>query len=150
MSSRPFIDYLGYMASMAFDNWHILGDGPNSDAGLIYDVTENDTALIISKAPYAASSIKAAKHLRDRGAYVIGITDGISSPLCQYCNSTFFIATETPQFFTSHAATLVLLETLIGIVVGKGGEAVSNRIANIEATSLAVGEYYPKTEQLNQ
>lgn len=150
MSSRPFIDYLAYMASMGLDNWHVLGDGTNSDARLTYDVAENDTALVVSNAPYAASSIIAAEHLRNRGAHVIGITDKIGSPLCQFCNSTFFLSTETPQFFTSHAATLVLLETLIGIVVSKGGEAVSNRIASIEAASFAVGEYYPKPKQLNQ
>lgn len=141
MSSRPFIDYLAYMASMGFDNWHVLGEGPGSDASQIHDIGPSDTALVISKAPYAARSVKAAQQFRKRGAHVIGITDTIGSPLCQFCNSVFFVPTEAPQFFTSHAATLVLLETLIGLVVGKGGEPVRNRIANIEAMSFEQGEY---------
>ena len=146
MSSRPFIEYLAYVASMGFENWHVLGDGPGTEAGIVYDVASNDTALIISKAPYATRSIKAARQLRERGAHVIGITDSIDSPLCQHCSSVFLVSTETPQFFTSHAATLVLLETLIGLIVGKSGEPVRDRIANIEAVNFAEGEYHPRPE----
>ncbi len=144
MSSRPFIEYLAYVASMGFDNWHVLGDGRGTDAGIIYDVDATDTALVISKAPYATSSINRARQLRELGANVIGITDSISSPLCQHCSSVFFVSTDTPQFFTSHAATLVLLESLIGLVVGKGGEQVRDRIANIEAVNFAEGDYHPR------
>lgn len=146
MSSRPFIDYIAYVASMGFDNWHILGDGPGAEAKLLYDVAPTDAALVISKAPYAARSLKSAKQLRDRGVHVIGITDDIGSPLCRFCNSLFFVSTETPQFFTSHTATLVLLETLIGLVVAKGGDAVRKRIAMIEAINFAEEEYYPLLE----
>jgi DNA-binding MurR/RpiR family transcriptional regulator len=144
MSSRPFVDYMAYVASMGFDNWNVLGSGPVSDANLMYDLGYDDTVLVLSKAPYAAKSIKAAQQLRRRGAYVIGITDGIGSPLCQFCNSSFFVSTETPQFFTSHTATLVLLETLVGLVVAKGGDPVRNRIAEIEAMRFTEEEYYPR------
>lgn len=142
MSSRPFVDYLAYVASMGFDNWQVFGDRPGSDAGVLCDVDQNDTALVISNAPYAAESITSAQKLRRRDAYVIGITDNFSSPLCQFCNTVFFVSTETPQFFTSHTATLVLLESLIGLVVAKGGEPVRKRIAKIEAANFAEGEYY--------
>lgn len=143
MSSQPFIEYLAYVASMGFDNWHVLGGGQGAAAGMLHDVGVIDTALVISKAPYATSSIHKARQLRGRGAHVIGITDSIDSPLCQYCSSVFFVSTDTPQFFTSHVATLVLLEALVGLVVGKGGKPVRDRIAGIEAVNFAEGEYHP-------
>ena len=73
---------------------------------------------------------------------VIGITDNVSSPLCAHCDPLFFIATETPQFFTSHAATLVLLESLIGMVVAKSSADVETRIASVEAKSHEIGDYF--------
>jgi DNA-binding MurR/RpiR family transcriptional regulator len=142
MSSRPFIDYLAYVASMGFDNWHVLGSGPGSDTGLLYDVGRLDAALVLSNAPYASASVQAARRLHGSGAHVIGLTDTLGSPLCQFCNSVFFVSTESPQFFTSHTATLVLLESLIGLVVGRGGKRVRERIARIEAANFAEGEYH--------
>lgn len=145
MSSRPFVDYLAYVASMGFNNWHVLGGQVGAEAVLMSDVCEDDVALVISHAPYATQAIQAASRLRHAGAHVIGITDGLDSPLYKHSLTVFQVSTETPQFFPSHAATLVLLETLIGLVVTYGGEHVSQRIARIEATSHEMGDYYPKT-----
>ncbi len=147
MSSRPFADYLAYVASLAFDSWQVYGGTAGSDAALLSDVGKDDVALIISKAPYAARAILAAAHLKQVGAHVIGITDTPSSPLCQHTNSVFLVPTDTPQFFTSHAATLVLLETLVGLVVKASGDPVGERVARIEAQCREMGEYYSKIQK---
>ena len=146
MSSRPFVDYLAYVASMAYDSWHVYGGEAGADAALLSDVDQRDVALVISKAPYAMRAIRVAQHLKGAGAHVIGITDKLSSPLCKHADSVFLVSTDTPQFFTSHAATLVLLETLIGLVVKASGVHVGERIARIEAQCHEMGEYYPNTK----
>ena len=144
MSSRPFVEYMAYMASMGFENWHVLGRDPGSDASLIANVDHNDVALVISKEPYAMRAVRAAEQIRNQGAAVIGITDSISSPLCAYCDTRFFVSTETPQFFTSHTATLVLIESLIALVIANSSEDVEKRIASVEAKSYQIGEYFTK------
>ena len=143
MSSQPFVDYMAYMASMGFENWNVLGRDPGSAASLIANLNANDVALVISKHPYAARAVHAAEQIHNQGATVIGITDSISAPLCAYCDIPFFVSTETPQFFTSHAATLVLLESLIGLVVANSSEDVEARIAIVEAKSYEMGDYFP-------
>lgn len=144
MSSRPFVEYMGYMASMAFDNWHVLGRDLGSDASLLANVDSDTVALVIAMAPYAKRSINAADQLNKQGVEVIGITDGVNSPLCVHCNTLFFVSTETPQFFTSHAATLVLIESLIGLVVANSSEDVERKIASVEAKSHEIGDYFSK------
>ena len=145
MSSLPFIEYMAYVASMGYENWHVLGRDSQSDTSLINGIGQADVALVISKAPYALRAIKAAEQIQNRGTFVIGITDKMSSPLCQHCDSIFFVSTETPQFFTSHAATLVLIESLVGLVVSYSDDSVNQRIASVEATGHKIGDYFPKS-----
>ncbi len=142
MSSRPFVDYMAYMATMAFDNWQVLGVEPGSVGAALVDVNEDDAAVVIAKAPYADRSIDVAHALSERDAWVIGITDEVMSPLPVHCAASFIVSTKTPQFFSSHVATLVLIESLIGMIVASGGDSVKDRIAAVELTSHAIGEYH--------
>lgn len=141
MSSRPYVDYMDYMASLAFDNWWVLGIEHGTIAAALVNVNESDAAVVIAKAPYARWSIDAARNLQEAGVGVIGITDEIISPLHAHCAVSFTVPTESPQFFPSHTATLVLIESLIGIATARGGEGVSRRIAAVESTSHRIGEY---------
>ena len=119
MSSRPFVDYMAYMATMAFDNWQVLGVEPGSLGAALVDVNDEDAAVVIAKAPYAGRSIDVARVLCERNAWVIGITDEVMSPLPVHCVASFIVSTRTPQFFSSHVATMVLIESLIGMIVGQ-------------------------------
>ena len=147
MSSRPIADYMAYVASMAFGNWQVFRPETGSAAAQLVDVDERDATIVICNAPYARMSIEAAKHLGDRGSWVIGISDEVLSPLHPHCDVSWIVSMETPQFFSSHVATLVLIESLIGIVIAKGGESVSRRVAGVESTSHEIGEYLQRPEQ---
>ena len=142
MGSRPIVEHAAYVASMAFNSWQVYGNTMGTDAAMLNETGEEDVALAIAMAPYASRAIGAARNLKRAGAHVIGITDRPSSPLCQCTDSVFLVSTETPQFFTSQAATLVLLETLIGLVVRMSGQRVSERIARIEDQCHRMGDYH--------
>ena len=142
MSSRPFMDYMAYMASMIFDNWQVFPVEAASTTGLLLGINNNDVVIVLSKSPYARHSINTAKVLSERGIYVVGITDEYVSPLISFCSESFVVSTETPLFFTSHAATLVLIESIIGSVVANGGAGVRQRIASIEAVNQQTDVYY--------
>ena len=142
MSSRPFVDYMGYMASMAFENWQVLDQGSSSPAIMQASIRPHDVVLVICKAPYAKRSIEIARHAREVGATVIGITDSTFSPLSVASNISLIVTTESPQFFSSHVATLVLIEAIIGMTVAKSGKGARARIAAIESASHDMGEYW--------
>ncbi|CAN0587217.1 unnamed protein product, partial [Ectocarpus sp. 12 AP-2014] len=92
MSLRPFVDYAAYVASMAFDSWHVYGGEAGAKAAMLNDVGVEDVALVISKAPYATRAIEAAEQLKKAGAHVIGITDSSVSPLCRHTDPVFLVS----------------------------------------------------------
>ena len=144
MSSRPFVDYLAYVASMAFENWMVFGHGTGSTAATLVGTDNRDVAIVLSKSPCARDSIEAAKILNEQGVWIVAITDEVLSPLNTYCDASFNVSVETPQFFSSYVATLVLIESLIGIVIAMGGENVGRRIAAVESASHRIGEYHSR------
>ena len=67
---------------MAFDNWLVVDTRPGlAVPGSLVNVTQADAVIVISHAPYARRSVQLAALCHDAGAYVLAITDRISSPL---------------------------------------------------------------------
>jgi len=144
LSSTAFADYAGYMANMAFANWEVAGQSGVSLPAAFIDLGRRDTVLVLTKSPYARRSIEAARIAKAAGAKVIAITDGVHSPVIAFATISFIVCTESPNFFPSHAATLVLFEALIGMVVRGGGKKAQSRIAAIESANRSNGEYWQR------
>ena len=73
----------------------------------------------------------------------MGITDAVLSPLTTYLDISLVVSTDSPQFFSSHMATLLLIESIIGMTVARNGDIALSRIAEVEAASHKIGEYWP-------
>ncbi len=132
MSSRTLIEYLAYMADLALGNWHLAKPDGYSLSAAVSNLDERDAAIVVTQKPYARLSINAANLAAKRGAYVVAITDGIASPVLKSASAGFLVSTDSPQFFPSHVATLVLLESIMGMVVRRAGDAAHNRISAME------------------
>jgi DNA-binding MurR/RpiR family transcriptional regulator len=100
--------------------------------------------LVLTKSPYARRSIEAARIAKDAGARVIAITDGVHSPIIPLAGVSFIVSTDSPNFFPSHAATLVLFEALLGMVVRRRGKSAQARIAAVESVNRSHGEYWQR------
>ncbi len=142
MSSSGFISYLSYMGNMAFTNWRSLGETVSPAGNSLADANKNDVLLVITKFPYTRSSVEATRLARQKNMMVIVITDATDSPVIPFANHTFIIPTESPQFFSSHVATLVLIESLMGMTIARGGQAASKRIAAVEQANQALDCYW--------
>ncbi len=142
MSSAAFVDYLGYMANLALGGWEVAGSGSGLAAAALVDYGPGDAVLALSLLPAARRPVGVVRLARERGAQVIAITDGPGNPLAGLADLNFTVATESPHFFTSYAAALVLIETLMTMVVREAGAAGEARIAEVEAAHRALGEYW--------
>ena len=142
LSSTAFMDYAAYMANMAFLNWQVVGRSGMSMPAGVFDATPRDAVLVLTKSPYARRSIEAARIAKQAGARVIAITDGVHSPIIPHAQIVFIVSTDSPNFFPSHAATLVLFEALIGMVVRRSGKRAQARIAAVEKVNRSHGEYW--------
>ena len=142
MSSSGFINYLAYMGNMAFSNWRMLSENINPAGNDLAEANQKDTLLVITKFPYTRSSIEATKLAQRKKVNIVAITDDADSPVIPFANDAILVSAESPQFFSSHVATLVLIESLMGMTVARGGSAASERIAKVEQTNRDLNCYW--------
>lgn len=140
--STGLIEYFAYMANYFAANWHIAGRMGASVSTTMTHLTKNDAILIITKPPFARRSIMAAEMAHEQGAYVVVISDTHTCPAVKYASTSFIIPTNSPQFFSSYAATLVLVETMVGMLVARAGPAAKAQIEEVEIRNRRLEEFW--------
>ncbi|AEI92387.1 MULTISPECIES: MurR/RpiR family transcriptional regulator [Roseobacter] len=140
MGSAGVIDYLGYMGQWFKQNWKVAGRNGIELSATLSRINEGDVVVGLVKAPYARRTVAALKAAQDRGAKTVVISDSPTSPALQFANHSFIVATQSPQFFSSYAATLVLLETIISMLIARAGPDAEEQIRAAEQTIERLGE----------
>ena len=141
-SSSGLVEYFAYLARYFAKNWRVVGRMGASLSSSLVDLSEDDALIIITKSPYAKRAIVAAKMAHEAGAYVLVITDKHSCPALEFASSYFIVPTDSPQFFSSYAATLVLIETIVGMLVLRAGADARARIEEVETRNHLHGEFW--------
>ncbi len=141
-SGLALVNYFRCMAAMAFDNWRVAGADGAFWATEMAKLGPGDVAFVVSSRPYGAHPVRAARVARNAGAAVIAITDSLQSPYVGIASNCFIVATESPQFFPSHVAPLVLIEGLMGMVVRRAGKPAAGHIQSTESTGHELQEYW--------
>jgi DNA-binding MurR/RpiR family transcriptional regulator len=144
MSSRTMVEYLSYVAHMATSNWRVIGQGADSASVLLAGITERDVVLTVAIAPFASETVRAVEIAAAADACILAVTDDLQSPVLKHARFSFFIPTESPQFFPSQVAVVTFLEILIGMVVRRLGDKCQNRIDAVEKINHAIGDYWPQ------
>jgi DNA-binding MurR/RpiR family transcriptional regulator len=119
MGQRHIGSYAGYVSSLAFDNWEVLGVEPSSIASQVRRLSGKDVMICLSVMPYAASMLALANAARDSGTRIIAITDTADSPIAEMADEVLIAATANRHFFASQLGALYLLESIIGLMVAK-------------------------------
>ncbi len=141
MGQRHMGSYAGYVASLAFDNWELLGNEPSGAASQIRRLTNNDVMICLSVMPYAKDTIALARAGSSSGTRIIAITDSADSPLATLADEVLIAATANRHFFASQLCALYLLETIIGLMVAKSGDSIQANLEKSELFSTQNGEY---------
>lgn len=132
LGSTGAVEYLSYMANFIADNWQILSRmGASLGTGLV-DLDSRDVLVILTKPPFARHVIKAAEVAQAQGVFLIVISDTHACPALKYADTGFVVPTETPHFYSSYAATIFLIETIVGMVASQVGGAGRARIRQVE------------------
>lgn len=142
LASVGFAQYFGYLASLAFTHWQVIGQHGVSLTTALTGVTSKDALLVIMKDPYARQSVDATQMAHESGAFVVVISDSIFCPASRFAAHSFVVPTDSPQFFSSYVATLVLLESLMGMVIQRSGHESGARVREVEMNNHRVGEYW--------
>jgi len=142
LSSMGIADYLGYMATWFSDRWAVIGQNGLSLGSALTDAGPADCVLIITLSPFASRSILAAELAAEKGAHVIVITDRHSCPALKHTDSGFIVSADSPQFFPSYISVVLLIETMVGMLVGMAGQRAQDRIDELENNNHRLSDYW--------
>ncbi|MCT4656630.1 MAG: MurR/RpiR family transcriptional regulator [Cohaesibacter sp.] len=140
--STGIVEYFAYLANFFASNWKVAGRMGASLSTSIVDSGKEDAFIILTKPPFARRSIMAARLASEAGSYVVVITDSYHCPALKYASAHFIVPTDSPQFFSSYVTTLMLIETLVGMLVSRAGPKARRRIEDVEARNRMLGEFW--------
>ena len=147
LSSAGIAEYFGYMAQWIMNNWIVIGVDSSSINPTLAELDERDVFITITKQPFAKRSILAAKMASENGAHLAVITDSHTCPALRFSTSGFILPTQSPQFFASYVSTLVLIESIVGLLVSRSGADVQSRIKLIEQNIYSLEDYWKTSDK---
>ncbi len=142
LGSTGIVEYMAYLANFYTNKFRLANCTGASLGGALADAGAGDAIVIVTKPPFARHAIQAAEMAKSQGAFVVVITDSPRCPALKYADASFLVQTQSPQFFSSYAATIVLIETMIGMLVARAGPAAQQRISEVEARNHRLDEIW--------
>lgn len=125
--------YLHYVGRMALPTLQLIPRHMNSPIDELHGAAAGDVMIAITFAPYSRETIETCAFARRKGVRLILISDSeIVSPDFA-ADETLIASVLSPYPFGCHAGAMALIETLIAMLVARGGEEARARIASYEA-----------------
>ncbi len=140
LSSAGFADYFAYLVSWFRENWSVAGRNGITLARTLSRLSPQDAVVVITKAPHATRTVQGAEIAAQKGASLVVLTDSHAFPPLARADYGFVVRSESPQFFSSYAATLVLIETLAGMLVTRAGAKADDSIQDVIDYNRRLGE----------
>lgn len=137
-----FATYFAYVVRMALDDVRLADPTMGMAVDELATLAAGDAMVIAGVDPYGAETVRAADIAMARGATVVAITDSRASPLASRATHLLLAPTASPQFFPSQAAVVTMMETLIALVVSRGGRRVISRIEAVDRFRTEHGVYW--------
>jgi len=138
------VEYLAYLASYFASNWMLAGRRGASLGAALAGIGAEDVLFVVTKAPYASRAVIATETAHGLGASTIVVTDSHTCPALRNADIGFVVPSESPQFFSSYAATMVLIEALIATYVARSSEDTLARIEDVTQRNTQLGEFWPE------
>jgi len=134
--------YFHYVARMALPDVRLAQPAMASMIDELAAVGDTDVVVILSVEPYATETVRTAEFVARRGAQLLAITYSRTAPIAPLAAELLLVATTTPQFFPSQAATIALIETLMAAIVSRGDRSILDRIDRVDRHRREEGIYW--------
>ncbi|MBQ4067422.1 MAG: MurR/RpiR family transcriptional regulator [Clostridia bacterium] len=149
-SSFSLAEFLDYNLSLIFPNVHLVRNASGSEMfEHLMRVKKGDTVIAISFPRYSRRLINAADFAASRGANVVAITDGPSSPIAKDAAAALFAKSDMASFADSLVAPLSIINALLAAIGVKKREQVAQALQDLENVWDAYG-VYDKTKGLDK
>ena len=133
-SSSSLASFMGYYLNLLRDDVHVLQDLTYSEIyEQIIHIKEGDVFIGISYPRYSSRTVKAMRFAHSTGAYVIGITDGETSPFVGLADTNLFARSDMVSFLDSLVAPMSLINALIVAIGLKTNEQLAANFKRLES-----------------
>jgi len=144
-SSFSLAEFLDYNLSLILPNVHLVR---NSSGSEIFEhlmrVKKGDTVVVISFPRYSKRIINSAEFACSRGANVVAITDGPSSPIAKNAYAALFAKSDMASFADSLVAPLSIINALLAAIGLKKQDEIAEALQAMEAAWDAFDVYEKK------
>ncbi|MHA1114275.1 MAG: MurR/RpiR family transcriptional regulator [Alphaproteobacteria bacterium] len=134
--------YFHYACRMFRDTVYLVEGTGGAFADDLRGIGEDDALLAISFEPYARETVMAARFGRGQGAAVVAITDSAVSPIAIDAAESLVVANASPSFFQSLTGPLATVQTLVALLVSRGGKEALAALENSESQLERFGAYW--------
>ena len=123
-----------YYAYSMFRSNAVLVDGrAGTVADVLRGIGEGDVLLAMSVSPFSRETVRAVNYAHSRGAGILTMTDSEITPLGEHADHSLVVRNESLTFFPSVTANMALVESLIAIMISKGGEELLEAVGQAKA-----------------
>ena len=111
--------HLHHVAAMRFANWRLVerhGAGPERVSSTL---AAQDVVIAIATSPCANETLEFARFARGMGARVVGIGDGLDSPLADCVDDVLLLPARSATGRHSNVGATALVEVLVAMVAAR-------------------------------
>ena len=124
--------FLHYVGRMALPSLQLIPRHMNSAIDELHTAEAGDVMIAITFTPYSRETIEACAFAQSKGMKLIMISDSeIVSPEFS-ADETLLASVLSPYHFGCYAGAMALIETLIAMLVARGGDKAQARISSYE------------------
>ncbi len=116
-SSAPLAQFLVYYLSYIFDNPKLITIGTADTFTQFVHANEDDVVIGIGFPRYSNQTMEGLRFAKGRGAFIVTITDNVTSPLYEIANISIVTKSDMNSFVDSFVAPLSIINSLI-IMIG--------------------------------
>lgn len=135
--------YTSYMLSQFMNNIELVTAGSNDIFDRLSYADATDLALVCSFSKYSRLTIEALEFLREKGVFIVGITDSQSSPVAT--RSDIMLLAKTSSKSYSFVSAMTVANALAVAVGKKDKEKTLQRLKEKEVTNIKNDVYFNKT-----
>jgi DNA-binding MurR/RpiR family transcriptional regulator len=106
----------------------------------------SDAVIVLGFAPYSRECALVIEAAQRAGARRVAVTDSDVSPLALGADRVLRFAHAGPSFFPSIAAASALLESLLAVLLARGGKTALGRLRAAERELETLGAYLPSAK----
>ena len=144
-SSFSLAEFLDYNLSLIFPNVHLVRNASGSEIfEHLMRVKKGDTVIAVSFPRYSKRIVNSVDFANSRGANVVAITDGPTSPIAKGAYAALYAKSDMASFADSLVAPLSIINALLAAIGLKKHSEITETLRIMEAAWDEYGVYEKK------